>query len=62
VFDQITRDVPVGREQHREGRELKSALAPLERELRQILSEQPQIERRFPRAGTGPGKWARSAL
>ncbi len=33
VFDQITRDVPVGRDQHREGRESDRCGAPLGREL-----------------------------
>jgi tRNA-splicing ligase RtcB (3'-phosphate/5'-hydroxy nucleic acid ligase) len=49
VFDQISRDVPVGREQHREGRELTGAAAPFQRELKRILAAHPQIEKRFPR-------------
>ena len=49
VFDQISRDVPVGREQHREGRELTAAAVPLQRELMRILSSHPQIAKRFKR-------------
>ena len=50
VFDQITRDVPVGREQHRDGREAKDALGPLAPGLRQILDGHPDIQKRFRRA------------
>jgi len=50
IFDQISRDVPVGREQHRDGRELTAAAAPLQRGLRHILTAHPQITRRFKRA------------
>ena len=49
VFDQITRDVPVGRDQHREGRELTAVAAPFQRELKAILAEHPEVEKRFPR-------------
>jgi tRNA-splicing ligase RtcB (3'-phosphate/5'-hydroxy nucleic acid ligase) len=49
VFDQISRDVPVGRDQHREGRALTGAAKPHERRLRKILSDHPQLEKRFPR-------------
>jgi tRNA-splicing ligase RtcB len=49
VFDQITRDVPVGRDQHKPGRELKHATAPFGSELRRILGLHPQIEKRFKR-------------
>jgi tRNA-splicing ligase RtcB len=49
VFDQITRDVPVGRDQHKPGRELKHAAAPFGRELRRILGAHPEIEKRFKR-------------
>jgi tRNA-splicing ligase RtcB len=49
VFDQITRDVPVGRDQHKAGRELKHAVAPFGGELRRILGTHPQIEKRFKR-------------
>ena len=51
VFDQISRDVPVGREQHRQGREHTSYAAPLQAGLKQILGTHPQITRRFRRAG-----------
>jgi tRNA-splicing ligase RtcB len=50
VFDQITRDVPVGHGQHREGREIKDAVTPLARGLRRILDEHPEIRKRFRRA------------
>ena len=49
VFDQITRDVPVGRDQHRPGREPTHASAPFGRELQRILKTHPQIEKRFKR-------------
>jgi tRNA-splicing ligase RtcB len=49
VYDQITRDVPVGRDQHRPGREPAAAASPFQRELKRILGEHPQIEKRFKR-------------
>jgi tRNA-splicing ligase RtcB len=49
VFDQITRDVPVGRDQHKEGRELVHAAQPFRRELRAITEAHPQLEKRFKR-------------
>jgi tRNA-splicing ligase RtcB len=55
VFDQISRDVPVGRAQHREGREVADAVQPLRRELQQILDDHPPIWKRFPRTQN----WAR---
>src|SRR5262245_34866930 len=50
VFDQISRDVPVGHHQHKEGRALTQAAKPLERRLKRILAAHPQIEKRFPRS------------
>jgi tRNA-splicing ligase RtcB (3'-phosphate/5'-hydroxy nucleic acid ligase) len=50
VFDQISRDVPVGRGQHREGRALTGAAKPFGRGLKRILDRHPQLEKRFPRA------------
>ena len=49
VFDQITRDVPVGHDQHKEGRELTEAAKPLERGLRRVLDKHPAVAKRFPR-------------
>jgi tRNA-splicing ligase RtcB len=49
VFDQISRDVPVGRDQHEEARALAAAARPFERRLERILERHPQIARRFPR-------------
>ena len=49
VFDQISRDVPVGRDQHKEARALTQTAKPFERRLRRILDAHPQIEKRFPR-------------
>ena len=49
VFDQISRDVPVGREQHKEARALTDAAQPFGRDLRRILHKHPQLEKRFPR-------------
>lgn len=50
VFEQISRDVPVGREQHREARAQWQAAQPLERGLKHILNTHPQLSKRFPRA------------
>jgi tRNA-splicing ligase RtcB len=49
VFDQISRDVPVGRDQHAEGRALTAAAKPFGRRLRPILEKHPALEKRFPR-------------
>ena len=49
VFDQISRDVPVGRDQHKEGRALKAAARPFEPTLKRILGKHPALEKRFPR-------------
>ncbi|HET9664213.1 MAG TPA: RtcB family protein [Burkholderiales bacterium] len=49
VYDQIARDVPVGRDQHGEGRALTHAARPLERGLKRILARHPALEKRFPR-------------
>lgn len=49
VFDQITRDVPVGRAQHAEASALTAAARPFERALKAILAAHPQLEKRFPR-------------
>jgi tRNA-splicing ligase RtcB len=49
VFDQISRDVPVGRDQHPEARALRQAAKPFERDLARILQKHPQLEKRFPR-------------
>jgi tRNA-splicing ligase RtcB len=54
LFDQITRDVPVGREQHGEGRVLVAAARPFGKELRAILAKHPALEKRFSRTL----KWA----
>lgn len=55
IYDQISRDVPVGREQHREGRELAHAAAPFRRELKAITEAHPQLEKRYRRTLS----WAR---
>ena len=49
VFDQISRDVPVGRDQHKEARALDAAAKPFSRGLKKILQRHPVIEKRFPR-------------
>ena len=49
VFDQITRDVPVGRDQHSASRVLGKAAAPFERDLKRILERHPAVAKRFPR-------------
>ena len=50
VYDQIARDVPVGRAQHKEGRALTDAAKPFARRLRRIMEKHPPLEKRFPRA------------
>jgi tRNA-splicing ligase RtcB len=50
VYDQIARDVPVGRDQHKEGRALVDAAKPFGRRLRKIMEQHPPLEKRFPRA------------
>ena len=49
VYDQIVRDVPVGREQHKAGRELTHAATPFKRDLGRILAAHPDLAKRFPR-------------
>ena len=49
VYDQISRDVPVGRDQHKEGREPAHAAAPFRRELKAITEDHPQLEKRYKR-------------
>ena len=49
VFDQISRDVPVGRDQHQENRALTAEAQPFGRGLKKILARHPQLEKRFPR-------------
>jgi len=49
VFNQITRDVPVGRDQHKDGRELAHAVAPFRKELKSITDAHPELEKRFKR-------------
>jgi tRNA-splicing ligase RtcB (3'-phosphate/5'-hydroxy nucleic acid ligase) len=49
IFDQISRDVPVGRGQHPESHALASAAKPHGRGLRRILDAHPALEKRFPR-------------
>jgi tRNA-splicing ligase RtcB len=49
VFDQISRDVPVGREQHKDGHELIHAVAPLRPELKAITQAHPELAKRFKR-------------
>jgi tRNA-splicing ligase RtcB len=46
VFDQVTRDVPVGHEQHKEGREPADAARPLGRRLHPILERHPALQKR----------------
>jgi tRNA-splicing ligase RtcB len=49
VFDQISRDVPVGRDQHEEGREPVHAVAPFRAELKAITQAHPELAKRFKR-------------
>jgi tRNA-splicing ligase RtcB len=50
VYDQIARDIPVGRDQHKEGRALADAAKPFGRRLRKIMEKHAPLEKRFPRA------------
>ncbi len=49
LFDQISRDVPVGRDQHKDGREIAHAAAPFRKELKSIMESHPQLSKRFKR-------------
>jgi tRNA-splicing ligase RtcB (3'-phosphate/5'-hydroxy nucleic acid ligase) len=49
VYDQIARDVPVGRDQHKEGRALVDAAKPFGRRIRRIMEKHSPLEKRFPR-------------
>ena len=50
VFDQISRDVPVGREQHRSERAVTQAAAPFERGLGRIRARHPELDKRLGRS------------
>ena len=54
VFDQITRDVPVGRDQHADGRVLVDAVRPFEPGLKALTDRHPQLLKAFGRFS----KWA----
>ena len=47
VFDQISRDVPLGREQHREERARVDAAKPFEAELNLLTARHPQLLKAF---------------
>jgi len=47
VFDQISRDVPVGRAQHRDNRVLASAVQPFRRRLDAIIERHPEVMQRM---------------
>ena len=49
LFDQISRDVPLGRGQHKDGREIAHAVAPFRKELKAITDAHPQLEKRYKR-------------
>jgi len=49
VFDQISRDVPVGRDQHKESRALTDEAKPFGLGLKKIFEKHPQLEKRSPR-------------
>ncbi|MGB0129333.1 MAG: RtcB family protein, partial [Rhodocyclaceae bacterium] len=50
VFDQITRDVPVGREQHRDERARLAAARPFAAELDELMVKHPQLLKSFGRS------------
>jgi tRNA-splicing ligase RtcB len=47
IFDQISRDVPVGRAQPRDGRELADAAQPFEARLKRMTDKHPQLLKSF---------------
>lgn len=47
VFDQISRDVPVGRDQHKEDRALAERALPFEAELMQMTDKHPKLLKAF---------------
>ena len=49
IYDQITRDVPVGFEQHAEGRALRDAAHPFAAPLRRILDKHPGVGKKVGR-------------
>ena len=54
VFDQITRDVPVGRNQHADGQVLVDAVRPFEPGLKALTGRHPQLLKAFGKFS----KWA----
>jgi tRNA-splicing ligase RtcB len=54
VFDQISRDVPVGRDQHADGRVLVDAVRPFEPGLKALTERHPQLLKAFGKFS----KWA----
>ncbi|WP_415259265.1 RtcB family protein [Thauera phenylacetica] len=54
VFDQISRDVPVGRDQHADGRVLADAVRPFEPCLKALTERHPQLLKAFGKFS----KWA----
>ncbi len=54
VFDQISRDVPVGRDQHTDGRVLVDAVRPFEPGLKALTERHPQLLKAFGKFS----KWA----
>ena len=54
VFDQITRDVPLGRDQHADGRVLVDAVRPFEPGLKALTDRHPQLLKAFGKFS----KWA----
>ncbi|MBV2263412.1 MAG: RtcB family protein, partial [Thauera sp.] len=54
VFDQITRDVPVGRDQHADGRVLVDAVRPFEPGLKALTDRHPKLLKAFGKFS----KWA----
>lgn len=54
VFDQISRDVPVGRDQHADGRVLLDAVRPFEPGLKALTERHPQLLKAFGKFS----KWA----
>ncbi|MBP7468877.1 MAG: RtcB family protein [Thauera sp.] len=54
VFDQVSRDVPVGRDQHADGRVLVDAVRPFEPGLKALTERHPQLLKAFGKFS----KWA----
>lgn len=61
IFDQISRDVPVGREQHGDSRALTDAARPFARRLEAMTYKHPQLLKSVGGTRSGSTRWGRWA-